>query len=60
MIGQYLPNNNEKRYSAILQKKKNLNRPQDSKNQKAGVIWPSAARHRSDGKKREKEMQKLK
>jgi hypothetical protein len=27
MIGQYLPNNNEKRYSAILPKISNLNRP---------------------------------
>jgi hypothetical protein len=28
MIGQYLPNNNEKRYSAILLKILHLNRPQ--------------------------------
>jgi hypothetical protein len=27
MIGQYLSNNNEKSYSTVLQKKKNLNRP---------------------------------
>jgi hypothetical protein len=27
MIGQYLPNNNEKSYSAILQKNLDLNRP---------------------------------
>jgi hypothetical protein len=29
MIGQYLPNNNEKRYSAILPKILDLNRPKD-------------------------------
>jgi hypothetical protein len=27
MIGQYLPNNNEKRYSAILPKNLDLNQP---------------------------------
>jgi hypothetical protein len=27
MIGQYLPNNNEKSYSAVLQKILDLNRP---------------------------------
>jgi hypothetical protein len=44
MIGQYLSNNNEKRYSAILPKNLDLNRPIDS----TGTTVPLHACKRED------------